>query len=692
MYTFVVFLFCAAIVASSPSIQIKKVVGNSIYGNLVSSVPCRLSTFQQSNKDATKESVGLSLSYLFTINPNSDFIVHYDSQEVGMKPYLALYAECMDSTSSFLNYYIPDESILCNRVPITIGEIIQTKDSCVCVSIQYSGEGEVYVLNRISGSNVPDAKNIIEEGLYLGRHTNEVVETTICRVFENTEYTLYATVVDGGCIHIPASKEFSSSTFSDEMKWSKTSNLIWASQYAGNVNYGVEYRRYNGIGYPGSLLNELRVTEEGVLLNTREEVKEKLQEKYKKKGVTEENANAELLNNNLVWRTGEFADGTFNGLFLVFGKGNVYIYCSGESTGVEIEDVVSKGKKVGYFEDDRVDVTIRANEVVYFFFVTMVVCSAKQSVDEGIEETSLPLQGDAFYGVEVIIVSFLGEKKVRELRQQFPYRCILQVVDSFVAFFLNIIGVALIAVVNLVLSRSHPQQKEWIELISRCVSLAVLCLILPTRRILSGSVSACCTAVRCYPFFLLVPLLGFAALLVFRPSISLPLLLSSGVIAPISEELLFRGFLTNLGVSRLGTTHGVILPAVLFSLSHLLGLLKGSAIEVACRIGYSLVSGMTYGRMLVEFSSLFPSILLHILTNSVSLLLGSVNPSARFQHFMGLFVNKHSALYLNPFFTPESRKAARTRSSRAWRERRSERGGAERGFSSGIPSPHPSGA
>ena len=89
-------------------------------------------------------------------------------------------------------------------------------------------------------------------------------------------------------------------------------------------------------------MNELRVTEEGVLLNTREEVKEKLQEKYKKKGVTEENANAELLNNNLVWRTGEFADGTFNDLFLVFGKGNVYIYCSGESTGVEIEDVVSK--------------------------------------------------------------------------------------------------------------------------------------------------------------------------------------------------------------------------------------------------------------------------------------------------------------------------------------------------------------
>lgn len=85
---------------------------------------------------------------------------------------------------------------------------------------------------------------------------------------------------------------------------------------------------------------------------------EKLQVKYKKGGV-ENSANAELLNNNLVWRMGEFVEGTFNGLFLVFGKGNVYIYCSGDSAKVDIEDVVSKGKNVGYFEDDRVDVTIR---------------------------------------------------------------------------------------------------------------------------------------------------------------------------------------------------------------------------------------------------------------------------------------------------------------------------------------------
>lgn len=92
------------------------------------------------------------------------------------------------------------------------------------------------------------------------------------------------------------------------------------------------------------------------------------------------------------------------------------------------------------------------------------------------------------------------------------------------------------------------------------------------------------SVIKRYPFFSILPLLGIIAVVVFHPSPSLPLLISAGKIAPISEELLFRGFLTNLGVSRLGTTYGVILPAIFFSISHLLGLLKGSVVEVAFRV------------------------------------------------------------------------------------------------------------
>lgn len=107
---------------------------------------------------------------------------------------------------------------MCNANPIHIGDILQTKDSCVYVTFHYKGEGDVYVLNRVSKSNIPTARNIIHEGIYLGQyelyscftssHNSEDVSTVLCRIFENASYTIYATVVDHDCIHTPVKKEF----------------------------------------------------------------------------------------------------------------------------------------------------------------------------------------------------------------------------------------------------------------------------------------------------------------------------------------------------------------------------------------------------------------------------------------------------------------------------------------------------
>ena len=56
---------------------------------------------------------------------------------------------------------------MCNANAITIGDIAQTKDSCAYVTFQYNGVGDLYVLNRVSKSNIPTARNIINEGIYL---------------------------------------------------------------------------------------------------------------------------------------------------------------------------------------------------------------------------------------------------------------------------------------------------------------------------------------------------------------------------------------------------------------------------------------------------------------------------------------------------------------------------------------------
>lgn len=108
--------------------------------------------------------------------------------------------------------------------------------------------------------------------------------------------------------------------------------------------------------YPDSFLKELDITSEGVLVSSMDEVYSKLNQN-RDNGLDDSSVN-KVVNNNLVWRTVSFEHHTFNGLLLVFGKGDIYIYCSTQKSGVEIQDVVTKGKKVGFFEDDAVDIIV----------------------------------------------------------------------------------------------------------------------------------------------------------------------------------------------------------------------------------------------------------------------------------------------------------------------------------------------
>ena len=79
------------------------------------------------------------------------------------------------------------------------------------------------------------------------RHGKEGVSTMFCNIYEKAEYTIYATVVDGECTHIPTKQVFTTEcmyylhflqllwyihllvAFSPDMKWSIGSNTVWAS-------------------------------------------------------------------------------------------------------------------------------------------------------------------------------------------------------------------------------------------------------------------------------------------------------------------------------------------------------------------------------------------------------------------------------------------------------------------------------
>ena len=89
-----------------------------------------------------------------------------------------------------------------------------------------------------------------------------------------------------------------------------------------------------------------------------ETVLAKVRERTNQDAGMSDDTSMRLTKNNVVWRTGSIYDGSFSGLLLVFGKGDLYIYCSQQQTDVDIQEVIKKGRNVGTITDNAVDVTV----------------------------------------------------------------------------------------------------------------------------------------------------------------------------------------------------------------------------------------------------------------------------------------------------------------------------------------------
>ncbi len=88
-------------------------------------------------------------------------------------------------------------------------------------------------------------------------------------------------------------------------------------------------------------------------------------------------------------------------------------------------------------------------------------------------------------------------------------------------------------------------------------------------------------------------------------------LLFTAFIAPINEEILFRGFLVSKTGKLFGTAAGIIVSAAIFAVLHLTYL---SIAEFAAAFIFGLLAGYAF----VKTKSLYPSIVGHILVNLVT--------------------------------------------------------------------------
>jgi membrane protease YdiL (CAAX protease family) len=102
-------------------------------------------------------------------------------------------------------------------------------------------------------------------------------------------------------------------------------------------------------------------------------------------------------------------------------------------------------------------------------------------------------------------------------------------------------------------------------------------------------------------------------------------LLSAAIIAPISEELFFRGFATTAWAKALGPRVAIVRGALFFSFAHVIAQLDPSFAEGAQRALFSFVAllpvGLTLGWLFLARRSLYAPIGLHATFNAIQVLL-----------------------------------------------------------------------
>lgn len=89
--------------------------------------------------------------------------------------------------------------------------------------------------------------------------------------------------------------------------------------------------------------------------------------------------------------------------------------------------------------------------------------------------------------------------------------------------------------------------------------------------------------------------------------------LSSAILGPVYEELLFRGVILKKAKDIMPFYAANILQALLFAIFHMNWI----------QLIYTFPAGLLYGYVTYKYQSLFPSIFLHIFTNACSILISN---------------------------------------------------------------------
>jgi membrane protease YdiL (CAAX protease family) len=114
------------------------------------------------------------------------------------------------------------------------------------------------------------------------------------------------------------------------------------------------------------------------------------------------------------------------------------------------------------------------------------------------------------------------------------------------------------------------------------------------------------------PLRLVFPAATFIGNLIIIPSVLL--------IAPITEELIFRGYMFDVLKRCFGGYSSVLLTAALFTAAHVSQMRGDYAYLV-----FIFISGLIFGVMRYRFDSIVAAIVFHAAYNAVSVIVGALN-------------------------------------------------------------------
>ena len=88
------------------------------------------------------------------------------------------------------------------------------------------------------------------------------------------------------------------------------------------------------------------------------------------------------------------------------------------------------------------------------------------------------------------------------------------------------------------------------------------------------------------------------------------ILLSVGILGPIAEEILFRGLILNKLLTSMNIKKAILIQAILFGIAH----------EDSFQMIYAFIFALFYGIVSYSFKSIVPAIIMHMYSNSITII------------------------------------------------------------------------